>query len=111
MEDEEVGVRLVMVDQLHPDLVLAVREGAEHVVLAVVTVVGVVSAELSLILLEAVKLLDFVVALVAVVSFGALEIVVLVLDELSKRWGTFWATWQRSLVRGIRGLLRSLLEW
>lgn len=82
MEDEEIGVQLVVVDQLHPDLVLAMRERAEDVVLAVCTIVWVVCAELGLVLLQAVELLHLVVAFVAVIALGAHEVVVLVLDVL-----------------------------
>ena len=111
MEDEEVGVQLIVVDQLHPDLVFPMRKRAKDIILTVCTIVGIMGAELRFVLLEAVELLHLVVAFVAVVSPRTREIVVLILDILNHQNSTFWATEHSSLVTGIFILRLSLLEW
>lgn len=54
VEDEEVSIQLVVVDQLHPDLILPMSERAENVILTVPAIIRVVCAELRLILLQAI---------------------------------------------------------
>ena len=91
VKKEEVRIELVVVDQLHPDLVLAMGEGAIGSILAIRAIIRIVDTELGLVFLEAVELLHLVVALLAALAARALEFVVLVLDMLSIRTSTFWA--------------------
>ena len=111
MEDEEVHVYLVMVDQLHPNLVLPVSKRTEDAVLAVCAIVGIVSAELCLVFFQTVELFYLIVTFIAVLPLRARKIVVLILNELDQPNSTFWATEHSSLATRILTLRLSLLEW
>lgn len=82
--DHELGGDLLLVDEVDGDLGLAVREGAELLVLALGQVARVLLAELALVAAGVVQLLDLVVGLRAAVPQRARLVVlaehVLVVD-------------------------------
>lgn len=111
VENEEVRVRLVVVDKLHPNFILSMGKRAQHSVLAITAIVRVVSTEFGLVLLNAVELFDLVVTPVAALVAGTDELVVFIVDVLNGLMSTFWATGHKSLKTGICIRRRSLLEW
>lgn len=82
VEHVEVIVVLEVVDQLDDDIVFAVREAAVSAIVAVLDVVRVVGAELSLVLIRLVELLHSVMRFLALIAVRAGHLLLDVLAEI-----------------------------
>ena len=51
MENKEIGVLLVVMNELHSNLIFSVRKRTENIVLTVYTIIRVVSTKLGLVFL------------------------------------------------------------
>lgn len=89
MEYEEVDVPFVVVNKLHPNFILSVCERTVLPILAILTVVGIVSTKFSFVFFDRVQLFNLVVALPAMLAIGTCKVVLLIFDMLSHSIFTF----------------------
>lgn len=82
MKNEKISIGLIVVYQLHSNLVFSVRKGTVNIVLTICTIVGIVGAELCFVFLETIQLFYLVMTFITLFTLGTHEIVVFILDVL-----------------------------
>lgn len=97
VKNKKVSVLIVVMDQLHPNLIFRVGERAINPILTTRYTARVTGTELGLVLLQTVELLHFVVTFLTTVSIGAFKLIILILCILNFVFFTCCAVSQRSL--------------
>lgn len=78
VKDKEIDVLLVVMDQLHANFILSVCKRTVITVLAVDTILWVMSAKLGFVLIWTVQLLNFIMAERAIIPVLANEVVLVI---------------------------------